>query len=195
MKNTAIIDVLIERTKQLKKWTPGHDDEHKDGELADAAAHLAGLRTTVLDAPEWAIDLRARHTRRESLVIAAALILAEIERLDRAEEVKDGEENGWTRATCEVEVGDIFIDPTDWIWRDPEGRIRRTYGYSGGSFQRAHTFDEQGKCVIGVEASDEDLPESDLDDPRGVHPLWRAIVEGYPCERGHLAAKELQRGG
>lgn len=86
MKNTAIVDVLIERTKQLKKWTPNHDDEHKDGELADAAAELAHVERPGTDvfAPEWATDLRQKHERRQQLVIAAALILAEIERLDRA---------------------------------------------------------------------------------------------------------------
>lgn len=87
--------VLAERAKQRRKWGAEHDDEHGDGALAVAAAALAwpeagrwsAAATGGLDAvpaPRWACNLRARHNERQGLVIAAALLLAEIERLDRA---------------------------------------------------------------------------------------------------------------
>lgn len=59
-----MLDVVSERRRQIYEegWSPEHDDEHTDGSLADAAA--------------W--------DRRRDLVRAAALIVAEIERLDRA---------------------------------------------------------------------------------------------------------------
>lgn len=85
-------DVLAERAKQRVRWGDDHDDEeHQGGELAVAASYLAdpfdGGGCLDEDDPEagWAVRLKARHDRRQQLVIAAALLLAEIERLNRAE--------------------------------------------------------------------------------------------------------------
>ena len=100
----AAQDVLAERRRQIEAegWTPEHDDEHDAGELACAAAAYA------LDAGDklnpysqgdgsgkppdfwpWHGG-RPREARwwkpsdpRRNLVKAGALILAEIERLDR----------------------------------------------------------------------------------------------------------------
>ncbi len=86
----AETDVRVERRRQRDQWGDDHDDTHDGGELADAAAWLANT-----DDPDdgdvddedlgWAVRLKARHAsdRRQQLVIAAALVLAEIDRLDR----------------------------------------------------------------------------------------------------------------
>jgi hypothetical protein len=81
-------DVLAERRRQIvaEGWTPEHDDGHAQGEMADAAAlyaslrvrHIAGFATW-----PWSPDWFKPKDRRRDLVKAGALILAEIERLDR----------------------------------------------------------------------------------------------------------------
>lgn len=90
--NPAILDVVAERQRQktIEGWTPEHDDEHCNGELAMAAVCYINETGTVnrnggkpwgwpWDASWW-----KPKTRRRNLVKAGALILAEIERLDRA---------------------------------------------------------------------------------------------------------------
>lgn len=84
----AALDVLAERRRQIEVegWTPEHDDaEHLPDELALAAASY--ICADEGDAPPaiWPWD-RAwwkPSTPRRNLVKAGALILAEIERLDR----------------------------------------------------------------------------------------------------------------
>lgn len=85
---TAARDVLQERRRQIeaKGWTPAHDDEHDEGEIPHAAACYALMAggTFAVD-PLWPKgwgELRAKPHRR-MLVVAAALLLAEIERVDR----------------------------------------------------------------------------------------------------------------
>jgi len=94
----AITDVMAERTRQIQAegWTPQHDDEHAVGEMAIAAGCYAifaaesdGFRRSSADTtcPEnwpWHPKWWKPKTRRQDLVRAAALIIAEIERLDRA---------------------------------------------------------------------------------------------------------------
>jgi hypothetical protein len=103
----AAQDVIAERERQKHSegWTEAHDDEHASGEMAKAAAcyaYIAGLhpdaRVMVDDAPlyagqnmvvtkrlwPWAWSWWKPKDRRRDLVRAGALILAEIERLDRA---------------------------------------------------------------------------------------------------------------
>ena len=92
----AAQDVLAERQRQVEQegWTPGHDDQHDNGELAAAAACYA--RESRLIEPleqkrkwnppmiwPWAREWWKPSDRRRMLVKAGALILAEIERLDR----------------------------------------------------------------------------------------------------------------
>ena len=87
----AQIDVLAERARQIEVegWTPEHDDQHRSGQLADAAARYAAAgggtfpdeRTAFLW--PWAASWWKPTNRRRDLVKAGALILAEIERLDR----------------------------------------------------------------------------------------------------------------
>lgn len=84
-------DVLTERQYQHAVWGDSHDDQHRDQGLAGAAAHLAEPDDDIDpdDAEDddlgWAVRLKAKHhgDRRRQLVIAAALLVAEIERLDR----------------------------------------------------------------------------------------------------------------
>lgn len=87
----AARDVLAERQRQVtaEGWTPEHDDGHDDGAIPHAAACYAlmagGDVRRQCDAiwPKGWGELKAKPHRR-MLVIAAALLLAEIERLDRA---------------------------------------------------------------------------------------------------------------
>lgn len=121
----AALDVLAERQRQIdaEGWTPEHDDDHGQGEMAEAGAcyaHAAAMssyfahqqslpedqRDIDLDdipaphawpAPEgrdesmdlswpWASKWWKPGERRRMLIKSAALIIAEIERLDRAAE-------------------------------------------------------------------------------------------------------------
>lgn len=87
-------DVLAERQRQIETegWTPDHDDAHQSGELADAAAlyasikvrHVSGMAVWPWE-PEWFKPTSGAvpGSRRRDIVKACALLLAEIERLDR----------------------------------------------------------------------------------------------------------------
>jgi hypothetical protein len=90
----AITDVLAERRRQVESegWDAEHDDGHAAGDLALAgacyAANAAGF-AEVCDVAgacvwPWASEWWKPKDKRRDLVRAAALIVAEIERLDRA---------------------------------------------------------------------------------------------------------------
>lgn len=92
----AINAINYERERQQTEegWTRDHDDHHASGHMANAAAYYAltpDLRNgSVIAQPlnhiwpwDWAW-FKPKHDRRQQLVIAGALIVAEIERLDRA---------------------------------------------------------------------------------------------------------------
>jgi hypothetical protein len=89
----AARDVLAERARQVnvEGWTPEHDDEHSDGEMAAAAAVYALVgsgwhidRVRGFWPPHWSSAWLKPSTPRRDLIKAGALILAEIERIDRA---------------------------------------------------------------------------------------------------------------
>lgn len=109
----ACADVLTERRRQIKAegWTPEHDDSHTLGELGLAAALYAlpydarvGGEALIEQAAHIQLDMaleiacgwtiKPEADPRKRLVKAGALILAEIERLDRtslaAREVANG---------------------------------------------------------------------------------------------------------
>lgn len=111
---TGVELIAEERQRQISQegWTPEHDDSHEGGEMAIAAAcyAVAGMKSaggadiSVLsetmgdfgleyqEAWPWdgRWDKRKRHDRKRQLVIAGALIAAELDRLSRLEEsVKD----------------------------------------------------------------------------------------------------------
>lgn len=104
----AIDDVLAERRRQVEVegWTAEHDDVHSGGELALAASVYADpyprmvTRSrcmedrggTVWQQPErwpWGPEWYKPKDRRRDLIRAAALLIAEIERIDRAKLPKD----------------------------------------------------------------------------------------------------------
>lgn len=102
----AAKDVLAERQRQVEKegWSPEHDDEHTDGSMAHAAAAYClcaegpprpGEPSEFHSSRPWDFNILRSiwprswgpprpKDRRSNLVRAAALLLAEIERLDRA---------------------------------------------------------------------------------------------------------------
>jgi len=86
----ALDDVAAERERQkaVEGWTAEHDDEHVHGELAAAGANYALYQTAFgYDLPNhiwpWSSRWWKPSTPRRDLVKAGALIIAEIERLDR----------------------------------------------------------------------------------------------------------------
>lgn len=89
----AARDVLAERRRQMdaEGWTTEHDDQHSNGEMARAAScyitnrERTHLPTIPLKWP-WSDTWWKPDGYRRNLVKAGALILAEIERLDRATE-------------------------------------------------------------------------------------------------------------
>ncbi len=105
---TVIDEIAAERRRQIdvEGWTPEHDSKNnRFGELALAAAEYAMFsrmthshrRMHVETAPRdwpWHKEWWKPRTPRQDLIRAAALIVAEIERLDRLESVNspgDGE--------------------------------------------------------------------------------------------------------
>jgi hypothetical protein len=97
----ALADVAAERRRHIETegWDATHDDEHKDGSLALAAGSycesaarpklLARKPGCAFAIPKlwplsWSRDWWKPKSPREDLVRAGALIIAEIERLDRA---------------------------------------------------------------------------------------------------------------
>jgi hypothetical protein len=85
----GMVDVLEERRRQIDEegWTVEHDDQHSEGEIARAAAsyalHDSGYPGHA--AMQWPWDAKwwKPTDRRRNLVKAGALIVAEIDRLDR----------------------------------------------------------------------------------------------------------------
>ena len=95
----AVLDVAAERRRQIEVegWTPEHDDEHGNTSMSIAAAcyALADVRAALAVQTVHLSDLWSRtgwsaswfkpKDRRSNLIRAAALLVAEIERLDRHE--------------------------------------------------------------------------------------------------------------
>jgi len=94
---TGIELIAEERARQieLEGWTQEHDDQHTAGELAKNAAICAvrGTDAYVIDpsdGPDWL--LASKHGEPvKRLIIAGALIAAEIDRLQRAALREGGE--------------------------------------------------------------------------------------------------------
>lgn len=90
----AAADVLAERQRQVtaEGWTAEGDDSYQNSELADAAAcyaihaHNQGFSTPAHW--PWSTTWWKQTNPRRDLVKAGALILAEIERIDRAAGIK-----------------------------------------------------------------------------------------------------------
>ena len=103
MAGQAARDIVLERMRQIQVegWSPEHDDQHAVGELAAAAAcycHPEPCMDDTRGVPfswPWVRRWWKPTDRRRDLVKAGALILAEIERLDRIE--RDAMVNGNSR--------------------------------------------------------------------------------------------------
>lgn len=99
----ALWDIRAERQRQVDEegWTAEHDDQHNRGEIALAAAAYAEhtvasdrFRKQYSSPPvywPWSDKWWKPTDRRRDLVKAGALIVAEIERLDRAAAIRKGE--------------------------------------------------------------------------------------------------------
>ncbi|MHC2481589.1 hypothetical protein [Rhizobium leguminosarum] len=103
----AILDIASERRRQVEVegFSPAHDDMYNRGELVRAAVnyaaaasvgiYLSSTHDNINPPPfrnhgqavrwPWSYDRWKSTTPRRDLVKAAALLVAEIERLDRAE--------------------------------------------------------------------------------------------------------------
>lgn len=110
----AWTDVLAERQRQIavEGWTPEHDAAYPMGKLAQAASVYARNAGAPLwgnpptgwpFSPEW----WKPSTPRRDLVKAAALLLAEIERLDRAAETLQVERGHLHRRLRSMRGGEI----------------------------------------------------------------------------------------
>ena len=119
----GIESIAAERQRQIEVegWTREHDDAHADGEMAKAAAcyaWAASLDQIVRDVASvpsggweatvimrrlwpWASEWWKPKDSRSDLVRAGALIAAEIDRLDRAENARINAE-GWQDAPGRV---------------------------------------------------------------------------------------------
>lgn len=107
--NQAVFDVVAERQRQIngEGWTIANDDKHNKGEMARAAAcyalHAArqgfwSKEPYQSGDPEydsncdtlwpWGFDWWKPKNPRRDLIRAAALLIAEIERIDRQEASK-----------------------------------------------------------------------------------------------------------
>ena len=93
--------IAAERKRQIEQegWTPKHDDQHTFGQLSVAAACYAVAGVVRPGDSDWLRvvdprgndawpwmkkwDKRRKHVRIRRLVIAGALIAAEIDRLNR----------------------------------------------------------------------------------------------------------------
>ena len=92
---SAIDYVAAERQRQkdVEGWTEAHDDTHSAGEMMEAAYSYIwacmpfGVRPSPNTPPPtywpWDIKWWKPRDKRRNLVRAAALLVAEIERLDR----------------------------------------------------------------------------------------------------------------
>lgn len=100
VRREALEDILSERQRQvnIEGWTLEHDDQHTDGSMALAAGAycesaarphiLARTMNAAFVVPKlwprsWSLEWWKPKDRRRDLIRAAALIIAEIERIDR----------------------------------------------------------------------------------------------------------------
>ncbi len=103
MHEKVLADIEAERVRQreVEGWTDAHDDVYVKGELAEAAGCYAEVgaasdrrrrdfhKWLIPDRWPWSAKWWKPTERRRDLVKAAALIVAEIERLDRIEIIKE----------------------------------------------------------------------------------------------------------
>lgn len=98
MNGVELIAAERKRQVEVEGWTPEHDDEHVEGEMAGAAAAYAiAAQRDIAEGPlreghlrpcgqtwRWSNEWWKPTTALRNLVKAGALIAAEIDRLYRA---------------------------------------------------------------------------------------------------------------
>lgn len=84
-------EIAAERRRQIAKgYDAAHDDAHKDGAILHADWGAQARLDDAIDATPDDDNTGNPVLERRKLIEAAALIVAEIERLDRAEGQPDG---------------------------------------------------------------------------------------------------------
>jgi hypothetical protein len=86
---TAFEDIITERVRQIivEGYTPEHDDEHTHDELIRAAMTYV---TYNIEYWPWEREgFKPSEDDRENLVRACALLVSEIDRIDREREKND----------------------------------------------------------------------------------------------------------
>ena len=115
----------------------------------------------------------------------------------RRERLALGAVDGWQRTPMDIEMPmkapcwGVTIQEGSWIWRDPEGRIRRAFCYLGSSYEAAMTFDTEGNDLASWELRDDDdliaavgsYDALNLTSPEHLA-LIRASVSKAPIDRG-----------
>lgn len=87
--HTAIIKTLEERQRQIHEegFSAEHDDQHKEGELAEAAATYATAASPSLHISRWPFSyafFNPSDDPQRNIIKAMALLSAEYDRLERA---------------------------------------------------------------------------------------------------------------
>lgn len=159
------MDVLAERERQRRKHGDRHDSgHHGNGDLVSAAVVLATGADQAEDirGVEWALDLYDRTPDdRTRLVMAAALLVAEIDRLDRLAEARavpvappsgdtfasggvvDPATGGQPEPGQPVEIR-LGLNSTEWA----PGVVRSVYGLGADAYVAvAVPADEAGHCL------------------------------------------------
>lgn len=173
--------VLRERERHLSHegWTAKHDDGHRAGEIARAAACYA-----LSAGPEKVSDLSLIHrlwpwewrwfkprSKREDLVRAGALIIAEIDRLDRAD----------TYEICETCSGSGYSNHPD------SGEVCNMCGGGGVVFTASElplSVRLRAVRITAIEESAQILDEAERD--------WRRIRDPGMANNAASYAKKIR---
>lgn len=172
----AAADVLAERQRQIsvEGWTPEHDDEHTHGELVQAAADLClyGTDFRVVD-PDgdqmigWGLTERHRDNRRRQLVIAGALIIADIERRDRAA----GGPSPSQSPTTSVLTGQILVMAT--LLERALGVVKNVEAEGCDEGEQLQQLITDGEAAIAAVLQQHAMPQTAamLAEPPAHHPV------------------------
>jgi hypothetical protein len=136
--NSVIEEIAAERKRQVEVegWTPEHDDDHDSGQLAEAASCYANPyypyqhSTTPVGWP-WDDEWWKPKDPRSNLIRAAALIVAEIERIDRVEDQREKVCN-----LCGKTGADYFVNGQGMVHAECE-------------FERLWGLIREGQSIVG----------------------------------------------
>jgi hypothetical protein len=183
------IDVLAERQRQIEMegWTAEHDDLWTGGELASAGVAYALASHEIERAPmEWPWDKEwwKPKNRRRNLVRAAALIIADIDRMDRTQV----EPEGYIDLDKGIKDGSIVVDkywqknrrnPDDPPPPPPAMSTGETAATPNAVTRRVMEETETGRNVVDFDSPEEMMAE--LDRPASTEKrLWRCEASWEP---------------